>query len=227
LCALAGFLGAQIEPSWTVRYLAVIVGPLLLASAGALATTRRGIGVVTVVCVLLVGWSAIGTLLPNPNAKYAKSNVAALARQVGPLLRPGDVVILTQTEQSAVLAHYLPRGLQYVTPTGPISDPYVVDWRNLVERLQTTDPCQAVGATIDGAPAGTQILEVDPARQLGASGTAWSQAVNAQVREVDKVLAADGSLTREASFAPALIPRPFSPVRAVLYRKVAGPAACS
>jgi mannosyltransferase len=227
LCALAGFLGAQLEPSWTVRYLAVIVGPLLLAAAGALATTRRGVGVVTVACVLLLGWSAIGTLLPNPNAQYAKSNVAALARQVGPLLRPGDVVVLTQTEQSAVLAHYLPPGLEYVTPTGPVSDPYVVDWRNLVERLETADPCQAVGQTIDAVPVGTQILEIDPARKLGASGTAWSQVVNEQVREVDKVLVDDASLSREASFAPALVPRPFSPVRAVLYRKVAGPAVCA
>jgi hypothetical protein len=227
LCALAGFLGAQIEPSWTVRYLAVIVGPLLLAAAGALATTRRGVGVVAAACVLLVGWSAIGTLLPNPNARYAKSNVAALARQVGPLLRPGDVVVLTQTEQSAVVAHYLPPGLHYVTPTGPVSDPYVVDWRNLIDRLDTTDPCQAVAPTINAVPVGTQILEIDPARHLGASGTDWSRAVNAQVVNVDKVLAADGGLSAEGTFAPAMKPRPFSPVRAILYRKVVGPAACA
>jgi 4-amino-4-deoxy-L-arabinose transferase-like glycosyltransferase len=227
LGALAGFLGAQIEPSWTVRYLAVIVGPLLLAAAGALSTTRRGVAVVIAACVLLVGWSAIGTLLPNPDARYAKSNVAALAHQVGPLLRPGDVVVLTQTEQSAVVAHYLPPGLEYVTPTGPVSDPYVVDWRNLVERLEAANPCQAVGATINAVPLGTQVLEIDPARRLGASGTAWSKTVNARVVAVDDLLAGDTSLSPEASFAPAMVPRPFSPVRAVLYRKVAGPAACA
>jgi hypothetical protein len=227
LSALAGFLAAQIEPSWTVRYLAVIVAPLLLAAAGALATTRRGVGVVIAACVLLTGWSAIGSLLPNPDARDAKSNVAALAHDVAPLLRPGDVVVLTQTEQSAVLSHYLPPGLQYVTPTGPVSDPSVVDWRKLIERLETADPCQAVGAAVNAVPVGAQVLEVDPARSLGASGTEWSKVVNARVVAVDDLLAADGSLRPEASFAPAMKPRPFSPVRAVLYRKVAGPEACA
>jgi mannosyltransferase len=226
LCALAGFLGAQLEPSWTERYLAVIVGPLLLAAAGALASSRRGATVIVAVCVLLAGWSATGAVLPNPNAKYAKSNVAALAKAVAPMLKPGDIVVLTQTEQLAVLAHYLPRGLIYVTPTGPAADPFVVDWRNLVARLQAAEPCQAVAPTVDSALPGTQVLEVDPARQVGSSGSVWSKAVKAQVTKVDAFLASDPSLTPEVAYGPALSPRPFSPVKAILYSKLAGAGAC-
>lgn len=226
LCTLAGFLGAQIDPSWTVRYLAVIIGPLLLAAAGALAGNRRGVLVIVAICVLLTGWSAAGSLIPNPSAKYAKSNVAAMAKAVAPMLKPGDIVVLTQTEQLAVLAHYLPPGLTYITPTGPVADPFVVDWRNLVARLQAANPCRAVAPAVDSAPAGTQILEVDPARPLGASGSAWSKAVRSQVRQVDAFLSADPTLTPEVAYGPDLQPKPFSPVKAILYSKLAGGGAC-
>jgi hypothetical protein len=226
LSTLAGFLGAQLEPSWTVRYLAIIVGPFLLAAAGALAGNRRGQVVIVAVCVLLASWTAIGLALPNSNGVYAKSNVAALARAVGPRLHRGDVVVLTQTEQLAVLAHYLPAGLRYVTPTGGVPDPFVVDWRNIVARLQSSTPCQAVAPIVDSLPVGTDVLEVNPARQLGASGTAWSKAVNEQVFAVDSLLARDPALSPIGLYSPALNPKPFSPVDAVLFQKTAASQAC-
>src|SRR5262249_9583977 len=162
--------------------------------------------------VLLVGWSAIGTMLPNANAAYAKSNVAAVAHAAAPALAPGDVVVVTQTEQLAVLAHYLPKGLIYVTPTGPVTDPYVVDWRNLVSRLQTAQPCATVNPIISTLPIGAHVLEINPVRQLGATGTRWYRAVNAQVAGVDRLLARDPGLRAVASYAQAVKPRPYSPV---------------
>src|SRR5262249_14398578 len=155
-------------PSWTVRYLAVIVAPFLLAAAGALAWSRPGRAIIAAACVLLGSWSLIGTLLPNPNSAYAKSNVAAVARAAAAHLEPGDVVVVTQTEQVAVLAHYLPKGLVYVTPTGPVRDPYVVDWRNIISRLDQAQPCAAVNPIISTLPFGAHVLEINPVRQLGA-----------------------------------------------------------
>ena len=226
LTTLAGFIGAQIEPSWTVRYLAVIVAPFLLAAAGALSPIPRGRAVVLGVCVLLGAWSAVGSLLPNPNAKYAKSNVAAVAGAVATQLQRGDVVIVTQTEQVPVLAHYLPPGLRYVTPSGPVADPLVVDWRNIVTRLQTSRPCSAVAPSVNALAVGTEVLVVDPGRTLGASGTAWSTAVNDQVSAVDEMVIHDPSLVATGFYDQAMKPRPFSPVNAVLYRKVSTAAAC-
>ncbi|MGH9115880.1 MAG: glycosyltransferase family 39 protein [Acidimicrobiales bacterium] len=227
LTAVVGFLGAQIEPSWTIRYLAVIVAPLLLAAAGALASSREGRAVVIATCALLAGWSVIGTLLPNPNARYAKSNVAAVAAAAAPALQRGDVVVVTQTEQVAVLAHYLPRGLHYVTPTGPVADPYVVNWRNIVPRLVEADPCSAVAPSINSLPVGAHVLLVNPDRQLGAAGTVWYKAVSAQVIRDDYLLAADRSLVPVRSYAEATHPRPYAPVVAELYRKIAGTSTCS
>jgi mannosyltransferase len=226
LTALAGWLVAQVEPSWTVRYLAVVVAPFLLAAAGALASSRAGRVVVASACILLVGWSVIGSLLPNPNAAYAKSNVAAVAHAAAPALAPGDVVVVTQTEQLAVLAHYLPKGLIYVTPTGPVTDPYVVDWRNLVSRLQKAQPCAAVNPIVSTLPIGAHVLEINPMRELGASGTTWYRAVNAQVADVDRLLARDPGLQPVASYDQAVKPRPYSPVIGELFQRVAGANPC-
>jgi 4-amino-4-deoxy-L-arabinose transferase-like glycosyltransferase len=226
LTSLFGWLVAQVEPSWTVRYLAVIVAPFVLAAAGALARSRAGQGVLAATCVLLAGWSVIGTLLPNPNAAYAKSNVAAVARAAGRDLAPGDVVVVTQTEQLAVLAHYLPRGLIYVTPTGPVSDPYVVDWRHIVSRLNQAEPCAAVNPVISTLPFGAHVLEINPVRQLGAKKSAWYRAVNGQVAAVDQLLASDPSLRAVSSFAEAERPRPYAPVVGELFERVPGANPC-
>jgi hypothetical protein len=227
LTALVGWLAAQVVPSWTVRYLAVLVAPLLLAAAGALASSQAGRRVIGAACVLLVGWSLVGTLLPNPNARYAKSNVAAVARAASVQLAPGDVVVVTQTEQVAVLAHYLPKGLVYVTPTGPVADPYVVDWRNIIPRLQRATPCTAVDPVIAALPVGAAVFEVNPMRQLGANGSSWYRAVNAQVAGIDRLLATDPSLEAVGSYNQAVRPKPYSPVVGELFRKVAGPDPCS
>jgi 4-amino-4-deoxy-L-arabinose transferase-like glycosyltransferase len=226
LTALSGWLAAQIEPSWTVRYLAVVVAPFLMAAAGALTPTRVGRTVIGVMCVLLVGWSIIGSLLPNPNAPYAKSNVAAVAHAAAPALEPGDVVVVTQTEQLAVLAHYLPRGLVYVTPTGPVDDPDVVDWRNLISRLKTAQPCAAVNPVISTLPVGAHVLEINPVRQLGATGSAWYRAVNAQVAAVDRLLGKDPQLEAVGSYEQAVKPRPYAPVVGELFERTEGPNPC-
>jgi hypothetical protein len=227
LTALAGFLAAQIEPSWTLRYLAVVVGPLLLACSGALAPSHRGRVVLTSVCVILVAWSVTGSLLPNRNAEYAKSNVQAVAKAAASQLHPGDLVVVTQTEQVAVLSHYLPAGLEYATPTGPVPDPSYVDWSHIVARLQAARPCQFVAPSIDALPVGSQVLEVDPARALGATGSTWSRAVNSQVLSVDTLLAEDPSLVPVKVYRNALTPKPFSPVFAVLFQKISAGPACA
>ena len=227
LTGAVGFLGAEIEPSWTVRYLAVIVGPLLVGCAGAMASSARGRAFLGTACALLAGWSLIGAILPNPSAAYAKSNVAAIAKAAGRQLAPGDVVVLTQTEQLAALYHYLPKGVIYVTPTGPVVDPSYVDWRNIVGRLQHANPCSAVEPAIEGLPTGAHVLEVNPVHKLGARGSAWSKAVTGQVSAVDHFLATDPALVAIGSYAEDTSPRPYSPVVGELFRKVSGASACA
>ena len=90
LTVAVGWMVAQVDPSWTSRYLAVALGAAPARrwraswpEAGRPADHRSA------AASLLAGWSLIGSLLPDPNARYAKSNVAAVARAARPVLRPG------------------------------------------------------------------------------------------------------------------------------------------
>jgi mannosyltransferase len=224
---LVGWLASQIEPSWTIRYLAVALAPLLLAIAGTLASTFRGRATLVVLCAVLAAGTAVGALLPNTNARYAKSNVAAIAAAAAPHLRPGDLVSTTQTETLAELYYYLPKGLRYAIPTGPTTQPYVVDWRNIVRRLQAANPCQDLLPSLAALPVGADVLEINPLRDIGASGSAWNLAANAQVKADDAFLAHQPGLARVASYAEAINPKPYSAVEGELFTKTTGALTCS
>jgi uncharacterized membrane protein len=226
LTTAVGFLGALVEPSWTGRYLAVIVAPYLLAVSGALVGSARGRYFLWAACGVLTMWALIGVFIPNPNGRFAKDNMAAVAAAASSHLAPGDAVIVDQTEQTPVADYYLPAGLQYLTPTGPVADPRVVDWRNIVPRLQHATSCRALGPTLDALPVGAKVLEIVPARRLGASGSAWSQAVNSQVYAVDQFLANDPALHEVTMFTAGLHPRPYAPVAGILYQKTSTAPAC-
>ncbi|MDQ6840077.1 MAG: glycosyltransferase family 39 protein [Actinomycetota bacterium] len=221
-----GWCVSHLEPSWTIRYLGVTLGALLLGTAGCLASSSRGRAIVIGVCAACALWGLIGSLLPNPNARYAKSNVAAVAAAARSGLRPGDLVVVSQTEQLAVLQFYLPPGLTYLTPTGVVGDAKVVDWRHLVSRLQTANPCQTILPAISALPTGARVLAIAPLRPIGSSGSVWSRVVNAQVVSIGHLLADQTALVPVAMFRQGTSPKPFSGVVGELYAKSSGAALC-
>jgi mannosyltransferase len=223
---VVGWLASQIEPSWTIRYLAVALSPLLLALAGTLSSTFRGRVALALVCVVLALGSAVGSFLPNANARYAKSNVAAIAAAVAPRLRAGDLVITAQTEQLGVLSYYLPHDLIFAAPTGVVSDPGVVDWRNIVSRLQHARVCRTLLPTLRALPVGAHVLEINPLRAIGASGSAWSVASNRQWVAVDSLLAGQPGLALGPSYAQGTNPKPYSAVEGQLFTRTAGAIRC-
>jgi mannosyltransferase len=226
LATVLGFLGSELQPSWTVRYLAILVAPYLLAAGGLLSSTKAGRSILWAACLVLSAWSVLGSFLPNPHGGAAKDNMAAVAAAVSARMAPGDVVVVTQTEQTPVAVHYLPSGLRYLTPTGPVTDPTVVDWRDIVARLDAASPCADVGPAIDRLPVGAKVLEIDPYHHRTAAGSPWSAAVGRQVQQVDSFLRRDGALTAIGSFDPAVSPKPYAPVSAVLYEKTAASPSC-
>ncbi|MDQ6784796.1 MAG: glycosyltransferase family 39 protein [Actinomycetota bacterium] len=221
-----GWVVSSVEPSWTVRYLGVTLAALLLGLAGCLASSSRGRAMLIGVCVVCTLWGLIGSLLPNSNARYAKSNVAAVAAAARADLQPGDLVVVSQTEQLAVLRYYLPPGLTYLTPTGVVTDPKVVDWRHIVSRLQAANPCQTILPAVSALPTGARILEISPLRPIGSSGSAWSRAVNAQVVSIGHLLADQTALMPLAEYRQGTSPKPFSGVVGELYAKSSGSALC-
>jgi len=226
LAVTAGWCAAHIDPSWAARYLTVALPALFLATAGVLTASRRGRQLAVVTVVVLIAWNVLGAALPNANARYAKSNVAAVAAQARRVVQPGDLVVVTQSEQLAVVHYYLPAGLRYATPAGPVNDPTVVDWRDLVSRLNAAEPCFALAPTLEALPVGARVLVIDPGKPLGARGTAWSKAVNRQVTAVEELMRTAPGLHVAGYFGAGLSPMPFSPVHGVLFVKTAQLPVC-
>lgn len=224
---LIGWLVSYIEPSWTVRYLAVAVGPWLLAIAGALSAGQAGRRVLVGACTAMAALSLAGALLPYPDPSYTMDNGAAIAAAAAPYLRPGDMVVVTQTEQVPVMAYYLGPSFSYYNPMGRAAIPTVVDWQHIVDRLQAARACSTIAPALNALPVGARVLEVNPLRAVGASGSAWSKAAHSQVVSVDHMIGTDPSLRPVRSFEQGVSPRPYSPLAGELFVKVAGPGACS
>ncbi len=201
------FLGSQFEPAWATRYLAVLFGPLLLVLAAVLA---RGAGWTWLALAGVVGvWLASG---PAP----AKSNVRTVAATVAPALRPGDLVVCTQPEQVPVLYRYLPAGLRFLTPLGPVAEPRVTDWRDGVERLRAGSAERVLEPRLDRLSPGRRVLLVMPVYQR-LSQAPWNRAVRSRTREWRAWLRADARLRSLGRAPRSTWPRRRSGVRTELF----------
>ena len=206
----AGWTAALVEPGWASRYLAVLVGPLLLLGGAALARVGP---------LGLVAAAAIACAWALDLAPAEKSNVAGASEVVAASLEPGDLVVSTQPEQVPVLAHYLPDGLRYATPLGPVADPAVMDWRNALARLEATAPEDALAPLLDELPPGARILLVAP--EVGDGGrwrAPWTELVAARSGEWASALGADARFRRVDGAVPAALTSRTS-VRLTLYAK--------
>jgi hypothetical protein len=121
---------AKTTPAWAFRYLAVVVGPLLLLAGLGMARAAK-LGLVTLVLL-----SCFWVLDPHTSLLDAKSNVASAAAKMAASDTPNTWVISTQPEQVPTLSYYLPKVIHFETPLGPVADPRVVDWRNALERFE-------------------------------------------------------------------------------------------
>jgi hypothetical protein len=172
--ATAAFLSSQLQPSWAPRYAAVFFGPLLLAPAALLARgTAWTWGALAGVAVL---WLGSG---PAP----AKSNVRSVSARVAPALRAGDLVVCTQPDQVPVLSRYLPAGVRFLTPLGPVADAGVTDWRDGVARLRAGHAGRVLAPVVRRLPRGRRVVLVVPLYRRRMSQAPWSRAVRSRTRE--------------------------------------------
>ena len=90
---------SKVTPAWAFRYLAVLVGPLLLVFGLGIARAGR----MGIVGLLLV--SLFWMLDPVPHNVNSKSNVGSIAAQARAHLGRDPLVLSTQPEQVATLAY--------------------------------------------------------------------------------------------------------------------------
>ena len=153
---LVAWVYSKIAPAWAIRYLAVIVGPLILLFGLGVARAGR-LGLVAL--ALVACWWVLD---PVATSRNAKSNVAAVAAKVRHHLGSDPVVLSTQPEQVPTLAYYLPKVKHFATPSGLVPDPRVVDWRNALGRLRHSSVRGVLMPIVDRLAPGQRLLLVTP-----------------------------------------------------------------
>lgn len=156
---LIAWLYAKTTPAWANRYLAVIIGPLLLFfGAGLARAARLGLVAMALICCFWV-------VDPVPSSLTSKSNIGAGATAVRALVGSNAVVLSTQPEEVPVISYYLPAVTHYVTPLGAVPDPRVMDWRNGLQRFRRGSDKRAVLLpTLAALTPGERVVLIVPVR---------------------------------------------------------------
>jgi hypothetical protein len=144
-------------PAWALRYLVVVLAPLVLLVSLGLGRLPV-VGPLAVLAAALLAWHARPTVATLEH----KSNVAQVMRELAPALPRGTFVFSTQPEQVPALAHELPAGMRFGTPLGPVTDPGVMDWRDALARLRAARFGAVLGARLRGLRRGARLLLVQP-----------------------------------------------------------------
>ena len=120
-----GWAVAHVEPSWATRYLAAVVGPLLLLVGWGLA--RTGAVGVTALALAVTLWVQPFTRIETGIviASEGKSDAKLVAQTLDPLLSADDLVIVAQPEAVPLFVHYLGNGPRFATLWGELDDPSV------------------------------------------------------------------------------------------------------
>ena len=186
------------SPAWALRYLVVVLGPLALL-VGLAAGRIPVAGPVAVLVVLGVGLLLWGGR-PTERTLENKSNVAADATRLAPMLPRGTLVFSTQPEQVPNLAHYLPQGMQFVTPMGRVHDTGVFDWRSALARLHAARYATVLGQAVRSLHVGQRMLLVQP--HFSHPDSPWTVGIRAIARSWGRRLRHVGDLRQIAVRAP-------------------------
>jgi hypothetical protein len=185
VCAaeLAAWTLSHLTPAWATRYLAVVLGPLLLlAAAGLVRAGRFGLVAIVAVVFLWAGYSLHDD----------KSNARAIAHGSARYLSAGDLVLSTQPEQVPVLRYYLGPGDRFATELGPVADPQVMDWRDALRRLKATSVRRDLEPILAGVGPGAHVAVVEPVfRDYRAWDAPWTREVYLKSRAWTRAIAGD------------------------------------
>ncbi len=208
------WFASQLSPAWSLRYLAVSVGPVLLLSALVLARVPT-VGA-AVLCLLAFAWAQ--PLEERVRQKSNVAQVAALAVQAG-VNRPGDVLISPHPEQLPVISHYLGSAPRYATSLGWQTDTRVFDWRHGLDRLEAARPGQVWGRMRPDVAVGQNVVLAVPILRTAAWRAPWTSLVRTRSLQWQRTLDRDPALLRVGEL-PRYGDRPLPRgLRLIVYRR--------
>lgn len=196
LTLLIAWLGSHvITPAWDVRYFAPIVGSMILVLA--IGTARAGI-IGAVAVLFVIGFMA----RPSAFEPAYKSDMQDIGGEMGPLLRPGDLVIVGQPEQTPLAYYYLPGGLRFANTMGPVSDPSYMNWVNAMARYRAENVNRTATALINSVKPGQQLLYIRPLTEGEQNWRApWTKEIRLRSAQYGAIIAQyvrEGKLVQEA-----------------------------
>jgi hypothetical protein len=184
-CVVAAFVAAQIEPGWASRYFAVFLAPLVVLLGLGVARARWA-GLAALVVIALLSYNPV---TPSP---YFKTNAEAVANEVNPRLRAGDLVLSSQAETVPLLHHYLRGRLSYADPMRRVGDPRTMDWTDVTAKLRDAPQPAAIEPLLAGVRPGQRLVLVRPiVRGLFGWTAPWTRLVRIRSDEIERALARD------------------------------------
>lgn len=216
------WLFSQISPAWTTRYLGVALGPLLILAALGLARASR-LGLAAFAIVFAV-WS-----ITQSGGLNHKSNAADLAASLQGRLQPGDLVVTLQPEQAPLMHYHLPGGLQgdliEATQLGEVETKGVMDWRDVLDRLERATPEKNLEPLLDRLPRSQRVLLVYPVTtHINDWDAPWTALVRRRAAQWGRALKLDERFEFEAAVPPFYRRSGRIGVRGVLYTKTSDKA---
>jgi hypothetical protein len=203
---------SQVASSWTSRYFAVVLGPLVVVTAAGLVRAGRA---------GLLGLAFAVFMWAGYSLHDEKSNARAIARGASHYLAPGDLVLATHPEQVPVLRYYLGPRLRYATQLGPVADPQVMDWRDALDRIRAVTVRRDLSPVLASVPPGRHLVVVSPLfRDYRAWEARWTREVYLTSRAWTRAIAADPRFRQVAALSSneILLERNYwKPLQAVIY----------
>jgi mannosyltransferase len=191
------WLASQITPAFVSRYMAPILGSILLLAAWGAARS----GVVGLVAIVL---SVLFVVHVSSYTPQFKSDMRDVSGEMTPLLHPGDVVVSGQPDQTPLAWYYLPGDLQYATVFGAVKDPSYMNWVDALKRLRASSPA-VLDPLVASLKPGQQLLFVRPLTE-GAQNwkSSWTSLVRRRSAQIGQILQGDVNrgVLRQVSWAP-------------------------
>ena len=167
------WLASQVTPAWVPRYFAPILASVLLLAV--MGMSRAGVlGAIALVLSLIFVHS------PTASAPAYKSDMQDIAAEFGPLMHPGDLVIVGQPEQTPLAYYYFPGGLKFAnTMQGSDSQPSYMDWVHALDRYRRANPWKLLPPLLNGLKPNQQVVYIQP---LTEGVLNWTSPWTSQIR---------------------------------------------
>ncbi|MGH2914803.1 MAG: glycosyltransferase family 39 protein [Solirubrobacteraceae bacterium] len=181
------WLESQLNPAFVARYFAPVIGALLLLIAWGCARARLpGLVAIAVAIAFLAS--------PATYTPQFKSDMRDVAAEMGPLLAPGDLVVVGQPEQTPLAWYYLPAGLRFsnTAASGVLKDPSYMNWVNALARLRNTPPRPTLARLVASMRPGQRLLYIRPLTEGAQNWQApWTEMVRRRSAQWGALLTAD------------------------------------